>query len=147
MIPAKKKNINANILDLLQNPLKNIKNIIKIKEIPEIERIKVAANKRKEDKEVEAIIKKKDLVKGVNKKTLRIDLPENNREEMTAEKKEEIKEGMNEETKEEVIDEINADNKREMINGNKERMKKRMKKFKKSVKKDVSKKDKIQLLI
>lgn len=147
MIPAKKKNINANILDLLPNPSKNIKNIIKIKEIPEIERTEVVANKRKEDKEVEVIIKKKDLVKGVNKKTLRIDLSENNREEMTAEKKEEIKEGMNEETKEEVIDEINADNKREMINGNKERMKKRMKEFKKSVKKDVSKKDKIQLLI
>lgn len=147
MIPAKKKNINANILDLLPNPSKNIKNIIKIKEIPEIERIGVAANKRKEDKEVEAIIKKKDLVKEVNKKTLRIGLPENNREEINADKKEEIKEGMTEETKEEVIGEINAGNKREMINGNKEKMKKKTKRFKKSVKKNVSKKDKIQLLI
>lgn len=147
MIPAKKKNINANILDLLPNPSKNIKNIIKIKETPEIERIEVVANKRKEDKEVEASIKKKDLVKEVNKKTQRIDLPENNREEINADKKEEMTEEMIEETKEEVIDEINADNKREMINGNKERMKKKTKKFKKSVKKDVSKKDKIQLLI
>ena len=144
MIPAKKKNINANILDLLLNPLKNIKNIIKIKETPEIERIEVAANKKKEDKEVEVSIKKKDLVKKVKKKTLRIDPLENNREGINADKKEGMIEEMNVETKEEVIDAINEDNKREMIKGNKEETKEGMKELNKSVKKNVNKKDKIQ---
>lgn len=144
MIPAKKKNINANILDLLPNPLKNIKNIIKIKETPEIERIEVVANKRKEDREVEASIKKKDLVKEVKKKTLRIDPLENNREGINADKKEGMIEEMNVETKEEVIDAINEDNKREMIKGNKEETKKGMKELNKSVKKNVNKKNKIQ---
>lgn len=147
MIPAKKKNINANILDLLPNPLKNIKNIIKIKETPEIERIEVVANKRKEDREVEASIKRKDLVKEVNKKTLRIDLLENNREEINADNKEGMIEETNVETKEEVIDEINEDNRREMIKENKEGTKEGMKKLRKSVKKSVNKKDKIQSLI
>jgi len=121
MIPAKKKNINANIPDLLHK--KNIKNIIKIKEILVTEKIKVAANKEKEDKEVEANTEIKNHAEEVKKKILNNELPENKTEEIKKDNKEEIKD---------VI-------KEEMTDDNNEMIKKKMTEEKREETKDVNK--------
>lgn len=135
MIPAKKKKINANIPGLHPNLSKSIKSIIKSQKIPETEEIKVVANKEKNDKGVEATIKKKDLEKEVNKKILKRGSSENKKKEIKGVIKKEMKDETNENNKEE----IRKNKKREMKKSSKKRKKEKMKNLNKSVKKDMNK--------
>lgn len=87
MIPEKKKNINANILDLHHNPIKNIKSTtrnIKTEELKEIERIEVEAKTKinNADKEVEANRRKNDPVEEVKKENPKKSLCEKKKKEI-----------------------------------------------------------------